>query len=81
MHIKIYSTATCGYCHKLKAYLDEHEVAYEDVRVDTDQDAAREMVTLSGQMGVPFTVVTKDDGQQVSVLGFDQQSFRELLNI
>ena len=37
-----------------------------------DQAAAHEMVELSGQMGVPFTVITKEDGKTAGMVGFNQ---------
>lgn len=70
--IKIYSTSWCSFCRAEKKFLDDKGVKYEDVNVETDEDAAHEMVHLSGQMGVPFTVITKDDGSKVGILGFDQ---------
>jgi glutaredoxin len=71
-HIKIYSTAVCAYCHAEKEFLNEHKVPYTEVRVDTDEKAAQEMIDLSGQMGVPFTVIQKDDDTEEHILGFDQ---------
>jgi alkyl hydroperoxide reductase subunit F len=80
-HIKIYTTATCVYCHAEKEFLKEHDVPFEEVRVDTDEAAAKEMIDLSGQMGVPFTVLQKDDGTEEHILGFDQARLTELLGI
>lgn len=70
--IKIYSTTWCGFCKAEKKFFDEKGVKYQDVDVEADEQAAREMVQLSGQMGVPFTVITHDDGRKVGILGFDQ---------
>jgi glutaredoxin len=70
--IKIYSTSWCAFCKAEKQFLDGKGVKYEDVNVETDEAAAHEMIHLSGQMGVPFTVITKDDGTKVGILGFDQ---------
>ena len=70
--IKIYSTTWCAFCKAEKHWLDEQGVKYTDVNIETDQAAADEMMKLSGQMGVPFTVLTKDDGTKASMVGFDQ---------
>jgi glutaredoxin len=70
--VKIFSTTWCGFCRAEKKYLDDHKVDYSNVDVDNDQAAAHEMVHLSGQTGVPFTVITRDDGTQVGILGFDR---------
>lgn len=71
--VKIYSTGWCAYCKEEKRFLDEKGVAYTDVNVEEDQAAAEEMVKTSGQMGVPFTTVTHDDGTVTSVVGFDRE--------
>ena len=81
MHIKVYTTKACGYCNKLKDYLDKNEIEYENAPVDEDQELAREMVTLSGQMGVPFSVVTKDDGERIGILGFNKEAIDDLFNL
>jgi glutaredoxin-like YruB-family protein len=78
--VKIYTTATCAYCHAEKEYLKQHDIPYEEVAVDTDPAAAREMIELSGQMGVPFTVIgSGDDAQQI--VGFDQPRIAAALGL
>lgn len=79
--VRIYSTATCAYCKLEKAYFDQKGVKYENIMVDQDPEKAREMIELSGQMGVPYTVVTKDDGTEVGVLGFNKPKLDELIGI
>ncbi len=51
--IKVYSTPTCPYCRLAKDFLKEKGVAFQDIDVAADGDAAKEMVKISGQMGVP----------------------------
>jgi glutaredoxin len=70
--IKIYSTSWCSFCRAEKQFLDSKGIKYEDVNVEENEAAAHEMVHLSGQMGVPFTVITHPDGHRVGILGFDQ---------
>ena len=53
MNVKVYSTPACPYCHMLKDFLKEKGVEFEDIDVAADQEAAREMIEKSGQMGVP----------------------------
>ncbi len=79
--VKIYTTATCVYCRAEKAFLKEKGVEYEEAAVDADQTAAEEMVALSGQLGVPFTVITHDDGRQEAILGFDQPRLTQALGL
>jgi len=72
----VYSTATCPYCYTLKAYLEDHQIPFEDIDVAADEKAREDMVKKSGQMGVPVTDI---DGQ--IIIGFDRQKISELLNI
>lgn len=78
--VKIYSTATCAYCHAEKEFLTEKGVPFEEIRVDQDQDAAKEMIALSGQLGVPFTVIETEKGQE-KILGFDQPKLTAALGL
>ncbi len=70
--VKIYSTSWCAFCRAEKKFLDDHKVKYTDVNVEEDENEAREMIKLSGQMGVPFTLISRDDGTTAGVVGFDQ---------
>lgn len=79
--IKIYTTATCAFCRAEKAFLTEHDIAFEEIHVDQDQKAAEEMFAISGQLGVPFTVITNEDGTTEGILGFDQPRISSALGI
>lgn len=79
--IKMYTTGTCAFCHAQKNYLDQKGIKYEEKRVDLDPAAANEMITLSGQMGVPFSVITHEDGKQEGVLGFNRAHLDEVLGL
>jgi glutaredoxin len=79
--IKIYSTQTCVYCHAEKEFLKEHNVPYHEIMVDADEAAAQEMIKLSGQMGVPFTIIIKDDDSEEHILGFDQPRLTAALGL
>lgn len=79
--VKIYTTATCVYCRAEKAYLKEHKVDFEEIHVDEDPKAAEEMFHISGQLGVPFTVITQDDGKTENILGFDQARLSQAVGI
>lgn len=72
MRVMIYSTTTCPYCKLEKEYLDSKGIKYTNIFVDQDSKAAEGMVKISGQMGVPFTVITYDDGSKETILGFDR---------
>jgi glutaredoxin len=82
MQVIIYSTTTCPYCKMLKDYLDGHNVSYEEKLIDQDEAAKEQMVSNSdGFMGVPFTVITKDDGEKEKIVGFDKGKIDKVLEI
>ncbi len=74
MSVIVYTTPTCGYCHQVKAYLSQRGVPFVEQDVSRDQQAAMEMVRLTGQQGVPVTLI---DGQ--AVVGFDRPRLDHLL--
>lgn len=81
MKVIMYKTTTCPYCKMESEYLTSKGIRFEEIYVDRDPEAAEDMVKISGQMGVPFTVIGKDDGSKVSILGFDKQKIDQALGI
>lgn len=74
MKITIYSTTTCPYCKMLKDYLGEKNVSFTEKLVDQDEQARDEMMKVTkGYLGVPFTLVEKDSGEQKQIFGFDKK--------
>lgn len=71
----VYSTPTCPYCVMAKNYFKKAGVEYTDVDVSRDENAAREMVMKSGQMGVPVIDINGD-----IVVGFRPDVFEHLLS-
>jgi glutaredoxin 3 len=74
MSVTVYTTPTCGFCHQVKAYLNQRGVPFAEVDVSRDMRRAQEMVRLSGQQGVPVVVI---DGQVV--VGFNRPRIDQLL--
>jgi len=71
--VTVYSTQSCQYCRMAKAFLDKHGVPYESIDVGADQEAAKKMIDLSGQRGVPVIVIDDE-----VIVGFDSQRLNEL---
>jgi glutaredoxin 3 len=74
MALTIYTTPTCGYCHKAKAFLQQRHIPYTEVDVSRDQRRAEEMVRKSGQMGVPVI-----DVNGKIIVGFNQGEIERAL--
>jgi glutaredoxin-like YruB-family protein len=72
--IKVYSTPTCPWCHRVKDFLKEKKIEFEDIDVSEDQEAAKEMFEKSDQMGVPVLDI---DGE--IIIGFDIDAINKAL--
>lgn len=77
--VTIYTTKTCPFCLMEKDYLKEKQVEYEEIYVDEKPEEAIKMVEISGQMGVPFTVIDRENGTRITILGFDRPRIAEAL--
>jgi len=59
-----------------KEFLKDKKIKFEEVNVQENPTAAREMIEKSGQTGVP---VIEIDGK--FVIGFDAEEIKKLLDI
>jgi alkyl hydroperoxide reductase subunit F len=80
MSITLYSTTTCPYCKMEKDFLKSKNVAFKEILVDQDEKAAEDMIKLTGQYGVPVTVIEKDGAKDI-VVGWDKRKIAELVGI
>lgn len=74
--VKVYSTNSCPWCVKAKQYLKSKNVDFNEINVSEDMDGRKEMVSLSGQMGVP---VLNIDGSVI--VGFDKAAIDSALKL
>lgn len=74
--IKIYTTKTCKYCKDAKEYFDKLNISYTTIDVGEDAEKKKEMIELSGQMGVP--VIAIDD---YYIVGFNKAAINKILDI
>lgn len=74
--VLIYTTTVCPWCMKTKQFFKEHGVQYKEINVQEDENAAREMIEKTGQMGVP---VIEIDGN--IVIGYDISKLKMYLGI
>ena len=75
-NVKIYSTPTCPWCIRAKQFLKDNNIAFEDYDVATDRLRADEMVSKSGQMGVPVL-----DIEGEIIVGFDKDRIKASLGL
>lgn len=74
--VKIYSTPTCPYCIRVKQFLKENKIVFEDLDVSSSQEAAEEMIQKSGQMAVPVLDINGE-----IIVGFDKERIKQALGI
>lgn len=79
--VQIYSTPTCHFCHQAKDFFTANNVEFVDYDVASDEERRNEMIEKSGQMGVPVIVISKDDGGEELVVGFEENRIREALGM
>jgi len=80
MKIKIYSTPQCPWCVLAKNYFKSNNIEFEDFNVAEDQEKAKEMVEISGQMGVPVITIEKENGTDVDVIiGFNKEQIEKAI--
>ena len=75
-HVTIYSTPTCHFCHMAKDFFTEKGIQFTDYNVAADADKRKEMIDLTGQLGVPVIVI--DGGITV---GFERNRIAQKLGI
>jgi glutaredoxin-like YruB-family protein len=76
MNVTIYSTPSCHFCQAAKAFFRENNIQYEDNNVAEDIEKRKEMIQMTGQIGVPVIKIGDD-----ILVGFDEKKVRELLRI
>jgi len=82
MNITIYSTSVCAACQTLTQWLDKIGQPYTKKITDTDPAIMAEFMSVNeGYIGVPFSVLTDEDGQQTKIGGFDQPAFKRALGV
>jgi alkyl hydroperoxide reductase subunit F len=74
VEVTVYSTKNCPYCRMTKAFLEKHGIHFTDIDVGSDKEAAKKIMDISGQFGVPVTVW----GDEV-IVGFDSEKLHELV--
>ena len=52
-NIEIYTQATCPFCHRAKALLEQKGAAFQEIPIDGDADKREEMIKRSGRTTVP----------------------------
>ncbi len=74
--IEIFSTPTCHFCSLAKDWFKEKGLSYIEYDVATDIERRKEMVEITGQLGVPVIRIGED-----VLIGFNPSKMAEILSI
>lgn len=73
--IKVFSSDNCGWCRRLKSYLDSKRIMYDVIDVNESRENYERLVEISGQTGIPVSVF--DNGEVV--VGFDKAKIDSII--
>ncbi|MDA3819968.1 MAG: glutaredoxin domain-containing protein [Candidatus Delongbacteria bacterium] len=75
-NVTVYTSPTCTYCNSLKSYLKKLQIHFREVDVSKSPEQAQQLVSRTGQQGVPQTEI---NGK--FVVGFDKHKSDKLLEL
>lgn len=76
MSVKIYTTNSCPFCHMAKDFLTENKVKFEEINLENNPKAVKEMIDKSEQTGVPVL-----DVNGKIIVGFNVESIKKALKL
>jgi len=65
--ITIYTTNTCASCRTVKQWLTSKGHDYSVVNLDDDPDERQRIISLTGRMEVPVTIISDANSQSITV--------------
>ncbi|AKG45152.1 mycoredoxin [Streptomyces xiamenensis] len=66
--VTMYSTTWCGYCRRLKSQLDREGIAYTEINIEENPEAATLVEKANdGNQTVPTVVVAPNGGAEVTM--------------
>ncbi|MCD6579102.1 NrdH-redoxin [bacterium] len=75
--ILVFTTSRCPHCHSVKNYLRAYKIPFREVNVEKSQSAARDLVRMTGQTGVPVIKI----GSNKPIVGFDRAKINRILKL
>lgn len=74
--VEIFSTVTCHFCHMAKDWLTAKGIPFVDYNVGTDVVKRKEMMEMTGQLGVPVIKI----GDEI-MIGFNPDQMAKILGV
>lgn len=76
MNVTVYTLSSCKWCVRLKEFLTQHNVAFEEKHVAHDMPLIEEVYRATGQMGVPVVRIDND-----WIVGYNEEQLKKALRI
>ena len=73
-NIKIYTTKNCPFSKKMKDFLYDNELVFEEVDIGTDKDKIEECFNVSGVISTPVLVVTNSLMRTLALSGWNEDN-------
>lgn len=73
--VTVYTTSSCPYCVMVKNLLNDKNIPFKEVNVETQPEVMMQLVNKTGQFGVPQTDV---DGKWI--VGYDPNRIMQALS-
>ncbi len=79
----IFTMMGCPYCKNLKDSLNELEIKFTDIDVDSNPELWNQVVEQTNQSVLPMVYITEDDSPQGQILipGTDYEEEHEIIDI
>jgi glutaredoxin 3 len=74
--VEIYSTSACHFCHMAKEWMTAKNVPFVDYNVGENMEKRKEMIEMTGQMGVPVIKIENE-----VMVGFNPEKMAGLLGV
>lgn len=71
--VRVYSTPGCSYCKRVKEFLTENNIAYDDINLETDKDG-QAFMNMRKYTKLPVTVIGDEE-----VVGYQMERLKKLL--
>lgn len=72
----LFTSPTCHYSRLVKQFLEKNNVKYLERDVSKNHNTAKDLMSKSGQMGVPVIIIGS-----VVIVGYDEEAMKKALKI
>ncbi len=78
-NVKMYTTTLCSDCRHAKRFLNEHNIAYEEINIEETEGAAEHVMNINnGKRKVPTFEI---DGRTFNLSPYDERRLRAELGL